>query len=145
MPTRPARRIGKGIILWLLVLSSSIGAWFLPDQIVGLVFLLLLIALAVDAFSFLYHLVGILTGWSSFTVAEVALLFYAWFWLAYRKPLCYPHETSVAGIIVGKLGDLLLLAMSHQLFQAPYLLRQLVAARRAAAQNATSEGRVEAP
>jgi hypothetical protein len=110
---------GEVVLFALLVLGSSIGAWFLPDEYLPFVFAILILGLLFDLMSLLYHVLTLVTGRFMSGFPLVGLLFYGWFVLAYRRSLLAPHEEAVGQVVLYKLLDLLLLAGLHLLFQLP--------------------------
>jgi hypothetical protein len=109
----------EDVMMLVVIVASSIGAcWFLPDEKLRLVFLLVIIGLFFDVFSCFCHVMTLVTRQYSSGFPMLGLVFYTWHILASRKALLFSQVTGVR-ILLFKLIDLLFLLSVHLLFQLP--------------------------
>ncbi len=105
-----------------IVVASSMGAWFLPDEYHRKVTIgLLAIGVFFDLLSLFYHLMTMAIGKFLSGFPMVGLFFYAWFILSSRYSLVAWGETDLDRVLLFKLADLAMLLALHALCQLPTL------------------------
>jgi hypothetical protein len=123
MPRTQLHWTHEDAILFLVVVSSSLGAWFLPDQYLWVVFGLLALGMCLDLLPLFYRIMMLVTGMFQSGFPLVGLVCYGWFLLAYRKSLVAPQAVSLSHILLGKFLDGLVLVGAHLFCQLPMFFK----------------------
>jgi hypothetical protein len=108
----------------LIVLGSSAGAWFLPDEYLYVVFFILAAGVFFDVLSLFYHTMTIITGKFMSGFPLVGLFFYVWFLLACPFAVVAPKEAGLWHIVLYKLVDAAILVVFHALCQVPMFFQR---------------------